>query len=78
MYYGYVPTGTTAAMMRSGNPYQRIAGEDLAYQHATSDRGLMNREQNRKGYDSETMRFESQNKFAPGGLLSNLISKVKM
>ena len=74
MYYGYVPTGTTGAMMRSGNPQQRIAGQDLAYAHATSDRGLMNREQNRKGYDSETQREDLAGK---RGLLSGLIGKVQ-
>ena len=73
MYYGYVPTGTTGAMMRSGNPNTRIAGENLAYQHATSDRGLLNREQNRKGYDSETARMDSGGK---RGLLQDLIKKV--
>ena len=73
MYYGYVPTGTTGAMMRSGNPNTKIAGQNLAYQHATSDRGLMHREQNRKGYDSETTRQDLAGK---RGLLSGLVNQV--
>lgn len=74
MYYGYVPAGTTGAMMNSNNPNTKIAGQNLAYQHATSDRGLMNREQNRKGYDSETTREDLAGK---RGLLSGLIGKVQ-
>lgn len=73
MYYGYRPTGTVGAMMRSGNPNTRIAGQNLAYQHATSDRGILNREQNRKFYDSETARMDSGGK---RGLLADLIRKV--
>jgi hypothetical protein len=75
MYYGYVPTGTTGAMMASGNPNMRMRGQDAAYNAAVSDRGLLNREQNRKGYDSETARMDSSGK---RGLLAGLIQKVKM
>lgn len=75
MYYGYVPTGTTGAMMNSRNPATKVAGQNAAYEHATSDRGLMNREQNRKGYDSETARMDSSGK---RGLLAGLIGKVRM
>lgn len=74
MYYGYTPTGTTGYLMGHSNPNQRIAGQNLAYAHATSDRGLMNREQNRKGYDSETQRQDLAGK---RGLLSGLIGKVQ-
>lgn len=73
MYYGYVPTGTTGSMMNSRNPATKIAGQNMAYEAATSDRGLMNREQNRKGYDSETARMDSGGK---RGLLQDLIKKV--
>ena len=73
MYYGYVPTGTTGYLMGSRNPNDRIAGQNLAYAHATSDRGLMNREQNRKGYDSETARMGMLGK---QNLLGGLVKKV--
>lgn len=74
MYYGYVPSGDTGAMLRSRNPAARQQGENMAYNHAVSDRGLMNREQNRKGYDSETSREDLAGK---RGLLSGLIGKVQ-
>ena len=75
MYYGYTPTGTTGAMMGSSDPRNRMIGQDMAYAAAVSDRGLLNREQNRKGYDSETARMDSGGK---RGLLAGLIGKVRM
>ena len=78
MYYGYVPTGTTGAMMNSSNPANKIAGQNAAYEAATSDRGLMNREQNRKGEETRYAGIESANKFGPNGLLAGLVSKVRM
>lgn len=78
MYYGYAPTGTTGAMLNSNNPATRNAGQDMAYEAATSDRGLMNREQNRKGEETRAAGIERANKFGPNGLLAGLIGKVRM
>lgn len=73
MYYGYTPTGTTGYLMGSQDPNKRIAGQNMAYAAATSDRGIMNREQNRRFYDSITERQKNQGN---QNLLGGLVKKV--
>ena len=58
MYYGYAPTGTTGYLMNSRNPNDRIAGQNLAYAHATSDRGLANESRTVRGMTLKLLAWE--------------------
>lgn len=66
--FGYMPGGTAGQLM--GNKATRAQGENMAFDFASSDRGLMHREQMRKQYETETDRMKNN-------ILAGLLRKVQ-
>ena len=70
------PTGTTLRMMGDSNPFVQAAGQD-AYNNFSQmreqqgfERGILQQEQNRRQFDSETQREGQKMKYGVlGGLL---------
>lgn len=74
---GYMPTGTTGRMLKSGNDAEREMGENMAFAYGRDfdqqehEKGLQAQEQKRRMYDSETAREVQNKKFSViGGLLN--------
>lgn len=73
---GYVPTGTTLGRMGSSNPYERMQGQNDAFEYGRMydqqehEKGLQAAEQKRRMYDSETKRQQL-------GLLGSLLSGTR-